>query len=206
LGSERVQNPHDSDATYASKGKGEQRKEHVGYQAQVVETVSEAVLRAGEPTRNFVTGMVTHPARESDEEGALKMEAEQQDMGLDKPSVQYVDAAYISAQKLWEAQAEGRELIGPAPGPANNNESRFTSEAFQVTVERREAICPAAHPNSQCSRLEEQAMEETNWGIEDGMARETRAGGRRGLKPLTPSATFPSLACIRSVVGSPCAW
>jgi len=30
LGSERVQNPHDPDATYASKGQGEQRKEHVG--------------------------------------------------------------------------------------------------------------------------------------------------------------------------------
>ena len=166
LGSERLQNPHDPDATYASKGKGEQRKEHVGYKVQVAETVSEAVLRAGEPTRNFLTGMVTHPARESDEEGALKMEAEQKDMGLDKPSVQYVDAAYISAQKLWEAQAEGRELIGPAPGPANNNDSRFTSQAFQVTVERREAVCPAGHPNSQCSRLEEQATGRVSYRFE----------------------------------------
>ena len=49
-------------------------------------------------------------------------------------------------------------------------------------------------------------LEETNWGIDDGMARETRAGGRRGLKPLTPGATFPSLACIRSVVGNHFAW
>jgi hypothetical protein len=166
LGSERVQNPHDPDATYASKGKGEQRKEHVGYKVQVAETVSAAVLAAGEPTHNFVTGMVTHPARESDEEGALKMEAEQQAMGLDKPSVQYVDAAYISAQKLWEAQAEGRELIGPAPGSANNNDGRFTSQAFQVTVERREAICPAGHPNTQCSRLEEQATGRVSYRLE----------------------------------------
>jgi transposase len=166
LGTERVQNPHDPDATYASKGNGEQRKEHVGYKVQVAETVSEAVLAAGEPTRNFVTGMVTHPARESDEEGALKMEAEQQAMGLDKPSVQYVDAAYISAQKLWEAQAEGRELIGPAPGSANNNDGRFTSQAFQVTVERREAICPAGHPNTQCSRLEEQATGRVSYRFE----------------------------------------
>jgi hypothetical protein len=138
----------------------------VGYKVQVAETVNEAVLAAGEPTRNFVTGMVTHPARESDEEGALKMEAEQQAMGLDKPSVQYVDAAYISAQKLWEAQTEGRELIGPAPGPANNNESRFTSQAFQVTVERRAAICPAGHPNSQCSRLEEQTTGRVSYRFE----------------------------------------
>jgi transposase len=183
LGSERVQNPHDPDATYASKGNGEQRKEHVGYKVQVAETVSEAVLAAGEPTRNFVTGIVTHPARESDEEGALKMEAEQQALGLDKPSVQYVDAAYISAQKLLEAQAEGRELIGPAPGAAHNNEGRFTSQAFQVTVERRAAICPAGHPNSQCSRLEEQATGRVSYRFEWDTA--------------TCAACALRLACIR---------
>jgi len=43
--------------------------------------------------------MVTHAARESDEEGALKMETEQKDLGLEKPPVQYVDAAYISTGK-----------------------------------------------------------------------------------------------------------
>jgi hypothetical protein len=94
------------------------------------------------------------------------MEAEQQALGLDKPSVQYVDAAYISTEKLVEAQAEGRELIGPAPGAAHNNEGRFTSEAFQVTVERREAICPAGHPNTQCSRLEEQATGRVSYRFE----------------------------------------
>jgi hypothetical protein len=166
LGSERVQNPQDPEATYASKGKGEPRQEPVGYKVPVAETVSEAVLAAGEPTRNFVTGRVTHPARESDEEGALKMEAEQPAMGLDKPSVQYVDAAYISAQKLWEAQEEGRELIGPAPGPAHNNEGRFTSQAFPVTVERQETICPAGHPNTPCRRLAEQATGRVSYRFE----------------------------------------
>ena len=57
---------------------------------------------------------MTHGAHESDEAGAQKMEAEQAAMGLDKPPVQYVDGAYVSAQKLAEAQAEGRSLIGPA--------------------------------------------------------------------------------------------
>ena len=157
LGSERVQNPHDPEATYASKGKGEQRKEHVGYKVQVAETVSEAALAPGEPTRNFIVGMVTHAARESDEEGALKMEAEQQALGLEKPSVNYVDAAYVSTEKLVEAAAEGRELIGPAPKCANNNDSRFHSEDFQVEVEQRRATCPAGHQNTQCSRLVEKA-------------------------------------------------
>jgi hypothetical protein len=157
LSSERVQNPHDPDATYAAKGTGERKKEHVGYKVQVAESVSEAVLVPGEPTRNFITGIATHPARESDEQGSLKMAAEQQALGLEKPPVEYVDAAYISTQKLVEAAAEGRELIGPAPSPANNNDGRFTSAAFQVTVEQRQAQCPAGHKNTQCSRLAEAA-------------------------------------------------
>jgi hypothetical protein len=166
LGSERVQNPHDPEATYASKGKGDQRKEHVGYKVQVAETVSEAVLASGEPTGNFIVGMVTQAARESDEEGALKMKVEQQAMGLEKPPVNYVDAAYISTEELVEAAAEGRELIGPAPKSANNNDGRFHSEDFQVEVEHRRATCPAGHLNSQCSRLVEKATGRVSYRFE----------------------------------------
>jgi hypothetical protein len=157
LSSERVQNPHDPDATYACKGRGEQCKEHVGYKVQVAETVTEAVLESGEPTQNFIVGVVTHAARESDEEGACKMEAEQQAMGLEKPPVQYVDAAYVSTDKLVEAKAEGRELIGPAPQSGGPNRERFQSDDFHVEVEQRQATCPAGHHNSQCSRLVEKA-------------------------------------------------
>jgi hypothetical protein len=166
LGSERVRNPHDPEATYASKGSGEQRKEHVGYKVQVAETVSEAELAPGEPTRNFIVGMATHPARESDEQGALQMAAEQAALGLAKPPVHYVDAAYISAQKLAEAAAEQRELIGPAPAPANNNDGHFTTEAFQVSVEQRQATCPAGAPSTQCSRLAAAATGKVSYRFE----------------------------------------
>jgi transposase len=166
LSSERVQNPHDPDATYAAKGRGEQKKEHVGYKVQVAETVCEAVLAAGEPTRNFISGIVTHAARESDPEGSQKMEREQQAMGLDKPPVQYVDAAYVSTQKLVEAAAEGRELIGPALASPHNNDGRFTPENFHVTVEQRTAVCPAGQENTQCSRLQEQATGKVSYRFE----------------------------------------
>jgi transposase len=152
-----VQNPHDPDATYASKGRGEQCKEHVGYKVQVAETVTEAVLEPGEPTQNFIVGVLTHAARESDEEGACKMEDEQQTMRLEQPPVQYVDAAYVSTEKLVEAKAEGRELIGPAPHSGGPNSQRFQSEDFQVEVEQRRATCPANSQNTQCSRLVEKA-------------------------------------------------
>jgi transposase len=164
--SEHVQNPHDPDATYGAKGKGEQKKEHVGYKVQVAETVCEAVLAAGEPTRNFLSGIVTHAARESDQEGSGKMELEQQAMGLEKPPVQYVDSAYVSTQKLVEAAAEGRELIGPALASPHNNEGRFTPEQFQVNVEQRQAVCPAGKENTQCSRLEEQATGKVSYRFE----------------------------------------
>ena len=166
LSSARVQNPHDPDATYAAKGTGDQKKEHVGYKVQVAETVTEAVLAAGEPTGNFISGILTHAARESDEEGALKMEQEQQAMGLDKPPVQYVDAAYISTQELMKAAAQGRELIGPAPGAAAKDDPRFCTDQFNIQVEQRQAICPAGQENSQCSRLEEQATGRVSYRFE----------------------------------------
>jgi hypothetical protein len=162
-----VQNPHDPDATYASKGAGDQKKEHVGYKVEVAETVNEAVLAPGEPTGNFISGIVTHAARESDEEGSLKMEKEQQEMGLmDKPPVQYVDAAYISTAELMKAAAESRELIGPAPQAASKSDPHFCSDNFNVTIEERKAVCPAGKENSQCSRLEEKTSGKVSYRFE----------------------------------------
>jgi transposase len=165
LSSDRVQNPHDPEATYAVKGQGQQKKEHVGYKVQVAETVSEAQLAPGEPTRNFLTGIVTHPAHQSDEAGAVQMEQEQAAMGLAKPPVQYVDGAYISAQKLAEAQVQGRELMGPAQ-PAPRKEGRFSVEDFQIDVEQRTARCPAGKLNTQCSRLVEEATGKVDYRFE----------------------------------------
>lgn len=166
LRSDRVQNPHEPEATYASKGEGKARKEHVGYKVQVAESVSEVPLEPGEPTRNFVTGVVTHAAYESDEAGARKMAAEQAAMGLGTPPVQYVDAAYISAAELAQAQAEGREIIGPAPASPDTVQGRYTTERFNVDVERRQAICPAGKTNTQCSRLEEKETGKVSYRFE----------------------------------------
>jgi hypothetical protein len=165
LDSARVQNPHEPEATYSVKGQGEKKKEHVGYKIQVAETVTEAVLAAGEPTRNFIVGIVTHPAYEHDEVGSAKMDREQAQMGLEKPPVQYVDSAYVSAQKLAQAQAEGREIIGPALlGPSQEN--RFTAVDFQISVEERQAVCPAGQSSTQCSRLVEASTGKINYRFE----------------------------------------
>ena len=51
LASDRVQNPHEPEATYAAKGQGEKKKEHVGYKVQVAETVCEVKLAPGRADR-----------------------------------------------------------------------------------------------------------------------------------------------------------
>jgi transposase len=149
-----VHNPHDAQAQWAAKGQGKHKKEHVGYKVQVAESVVTEPLAKGEPTRSFITGMATQPAIASDEAGAEQIQKEQADMGLEKPSELYVDGAYISGEKLAQAHAEGRELIGPAQA-APQYGHRFSSEDFQVRVEERQALCPAGKPSTQCSRLEE---------------------------------------------------
>jgi hypothetical protein len=165
LSSERVQNPHDADATYGVKGEGQKKKEHVGYKVQVAETVSEAVLAPGEPTRNFIAGIVTHAAYQSDEAGSKLMDQEQAQMGMEQPRVKYVDGAYVSAQELVRAQAEGCEIIGPAQ-PAPRKNGRFSAEDFQVRVEERRAVCPAAKESTQCSRLEEEGTDKVSFRFE----------------------------------------
>jgi hypothetical protein len=193
LASDRVQNPHDPQATYSVKGQGEKKKEHVGYKVQVAETVCEAKLAPGEPTRNFITSLMTHPAYESDEAGALQMEAQQAALGLAKPPVQYVDGAYVSAQLLASAAAEGRELVGPAPGAPDNNQGRFTTERFEVRVEQRVAVCPAGHQSTQCSRLEEAHSGKVNYRFEWST--------RCAACPLRPQCVGPSQKHRTIVVG-----
>jgi transposase len=147
-----VQNPHEPEAQWAAKGHGKNKKEHVGYKVQVAETVQDQPVQPGEPTRNFLTAVVTQPAISSEDAGLEKVEQEQAAMGMDKAQELYVDAGYVTAEKLVQAQAEGRELIGPAQGSPKRDQ-RFPSEDFTIDISQRKAICPAGQENTQCSRL-----------------------------------------------------
>ena len=98
--------------------------------------------------------MATQPAIASDDAGLPLVEQEQAAMGLETPDVWYLDGAYISAERLAQAQSEGRELIGPAQ-PSPKKPGRFSVEDFQLNVEERKGLCPAGKENTQCSRLEE---------------------------------------------------
>ena len=163
-----VHNPHDPEAQWAAKGHGKDRKEHVGYKVQVAETVRDQNAASGEPTANFITAVVTQPAIGSDDAGLPLVEEELARIGLEKPNEWYVDGAYVSAERLAQAQAEGREIIGPAQ-PAPTKDGRFNLERFDVSVEERRAVCPAGKTSTQCSRLEEEATGKVTYRIEFGI-------------------------------------
>jgi len=151
-----VKNPHDPDVAWAAKGQGKNKKGFEGYKVQVAETVRGEPLEKGEPTQNFLTAVRIQRATESDEAGRQQVLEEQAQMGLEKPEVEYVDGAYVSAREIVQAGEEGRQLMGPAPpAPAPRNKA-FSAEDFQVRVEERRAVCPAGKPSTQCSRLEEE--------------------------------------------------
>ena len=154
LDSGRIQNPHDPDATWSAKGTGQQQVSHVGYKVQVAESVEERRLAPGEPTAGFVVGVVTQPAHPSDEAGAREMAAEQAALGLETPPVLYLDGAYVSAEKLARARAEGVEIIGPAQPALQRRPGAFTAEDFDVRIDERRATCPAGVESTQCSRLD----------------------------------------------------
>jgi transposase len=160
-----VHNPHEPQAQWAAKGVGRHKKEGVGYKVQVGESLDDTPLAPGEPTRQFITAMVTQPAIGSDEAGLELVGAEKLAMGQELPLAQYVDAAYVSAEKLAQAAQDGRPLIGPAQ-PAPRVGERFNTQDFQVSIAQRQAVCPAGQTSSQCSRLQVQATGKVNFRFE----------------------------------------
>jgi hypothetical protein len=160
-----LQNPHEPDAQWAAKGHGKHKKVHIGYKVQVAETVQNQPVPKGEPTRNFLTAVVTQPAIASEDAGLEEIHAAQATMGLEKPSELYVDAGYVDAEKLVQAQSEGRALIGPVQG-SPKRDRRFPSEAFTIDISQRQAVCPAGQAATNCSRLEEEKRAMINYRFE----------------------------------------
>lgn len=159
-----VHNPHEPGAQWSSKSTIK-NKTWIGYKTQVSETVQDERREKGEPTRNFITTIVTQNAPESDKAGMAEVLAEQAKMGLELPSDFYVDGAYVCSEALKDAHEQGRQLHGPAPASPNFGKV-FTVEAFDVSVEERRAICPAGQVSKNCSRLQEAKTGKVSYRIE----------------------------------------
>jgi transposase len=158
-----VQNPHDPEAQWCTKSTTKD-KSWIGYKTQTCETIPEIAHPKNEPTSSFITAMVTQTATSSDEAGMVKVFTQLEENGMGRPERLYVDGAYISGEKLAEAEQDGRELRGPAPPPGGRQE--LTSEHFQVDIEGCKATCPAGHASTNCSRLTEETTGNLSYRIE----------------------------------------
>lgn len=151
--SRTVQNPHDPDAQWSTKDTTKD-KSWVGYKAQLMETVPEdgEAKPKGEPTEQFITDVATTEAVASDIDGMHRMAEGQAARGQEAAPQTYVDAAYVSGETLAEAEAQGRELVGPAL-PSPKHKGRFATDAFDIDIAARKAVCPAGKTSSQCSLI-----------------------------------------------------
>ncbi len=160
-----VRNPHDPDAQWSAKGKGKQKKTWVGYKAQIAESLPEKDALS---QKRFITSIVTQKASESDDPGLDQTFQDQAQSGLDRPTEFYVDGAYVSAARLYQAQEEGWQLIGPAQPSANRFElkSAYRIEAFDINIAKRTARCPSGYASTQCSRLVEAKRQKVSFRFE----------------------------------------
>jgi transposase len=157
-----VQNPHDPDAHYANKGK----KQWVGYKVHVVESVDpdEPAKRKGEPTEQFITEILTTEAALDEMAGlaeALKQEQQHHEI---KPPAMYADGGYVTETTLGEAEQSGMELLGPTrPDP---HKGPYNADAFEVDLDKRQAICPQGKISTQWSHIQDAYMGTEYYRIE----------------------------------------
>jgi len=163
-----VKNPHDPDVQWSTKDPTH-KTGWEGYKVQIAETVpdGDASQRSkGEPTTGFITEITTTEAIASDFAGREVVEQRQEEHGLGAADECYVDAGYVSDDTLAQADQEGRALMGPARPSRNSSGKLFTAEAFDVSIADRQAICPAGHTSTQCSRLKNEETGQVNYRFE----------------------------------------
>jgi len=163
-----VQNPHDPEAQWSTKDTSA-AKSWVGYKVQVSETVSDSdePKKKGEPTEQFITEITTTEAIASDLDGMERNLQAQDEHHKELPEELYTDAGYVTDDTMAAAEEEGRELIGPAR-PPGNPKKLFDTTMFDIDVAERKAVCPAGHPNRQCSLINDKHKDSVYYRFEWG--------------------------------------
>jgi len=163
-----VKNPHDPEVKWSTKDPTH-KTGWEGYKAQIAESVPEgdACERPkGQPTTGFLMEVTTTEATASDYAGREVVEERQEEHGLGVADELYVDSGYVSDDELGKAHEEGRTLMGPARPSSNSSGALFTAEDFNVSIVNRQAVCPAGHTSTQCSRLENKSTGQVDYRFE----------------------------------------
>lgn len=157
-----VQNPHDPDSHYANK----LTKQWTGYKVHVAETVEAEgpIKEKGEPAEHFITEMFTTEAAQDEMTGLIEVLKTEQQHHEITPQAIYADAGYVTESTLTQAEQNGIALLGPTrPNP---HKGPYNTDAFQVDVDKRQAICPQGKLSTQCSRIKDSYMGTEYYRIE----------------------------------------
>lgn len=160
-----VHTPHDPEAQWSTKTALD-KSGWVGYKTQLCETAPDKNRQRGEPTAAVITAAVTQPAITSDN-GSITPVIEAHILsGQDAPNVVHTDAGYINAVELARAETEGFELCGPMPAPPHSGSGRYGTDAFEVDLVNRCAVCPAGKTSCHCAYITEQKLKRAYYYFE----------------------------------------
>lgn len=189
-----IWSPHEPEVRCGKKG----HRRWLGYKVHVTETAEDEGM-------NFMTDVETVPAAEADIQALERIQARLKAQGL-TPREQYVDQSYVSGRTLAESEAQGIKLMGYVqenPG----GKGCFPQSAFQVDLEKREAICPAGQRATCWTRRRQR---DGQWAtvIRFGSSCETCAlraqwTNGKGRRSLTIHANHQQLAARRAEMRTP---
>jgi hypothetical protein len=92
---------------------------------------------------NFITDMIYQQANGHDGNIHDQLLSDNKRAGLE-PKKLFADSNYLSGELIKRYRDHGQELMGYMQGYAGR-EKAFQTEAFEVDIENRQAVCPAGH-------------------------------------------------------------
>src|SRR5688572_29558999 len=125
---------------------------------------NEPAKRKGEPTEQFITEILTTEAALDEMAGLAEALKQQQQHHEIRPPAMYADGGYVTERTLGEAQQSGMELLGPTrPDP---HKGPYNADAFEVDLDKRQAICPQGKISTQWSHIQDAYMGTEYYRIE----------------------------------------
>jgi hypothetical protein len=110
--------------------------------------------------------MFTTEAAQDEMAGLTEVLRTEQEHHEITPQAMYTDAGYVTEHTLTQAEQKDLELLGPTrPNP---HKGPYNTDAFEVDVDKRQAICPQGKLSTQCSRIKDSYLGTEYYRIEWG--------------------------------------
>jgi transposase len=129
----RIQNPHDPDVMYGTKGHG--TVTWAGFKLHVTETIEKP---------RFITDVTLTPAPAREVGDLTAIQSQLAERAL-TPAKHYVDQGYMSGENIAKSRDQGIDLRGGVSPDTQGKPPGFRLEDFEIDMERHQATCPAGH-------------------------------------------------------------